>query len=168
VTRLCTCTRLKADGILSVDPARRKAKERLAMNLTTETEPAAWEPRLARSSDLLSRLSPNPGILRALILTGLLLLTAVRPADAQQNYCVDASSGEPVRAGETIKRGKELLRCCRMAPISGVPSNAAFLKEEQFKKILNPHRCWSGGLRTRDFVSVKIPHHPRRGRRLGR
>ncbi|CAN3989755.1 hypothetical protein MCBRY_000575 [Methylocystis bryophila] len=60
------------------------------------------------------------------------------------------------------------MRCCRMAPISGVPSNAAFLKEEQFKKILNPHRCWSGGLRTRDFVSVKIPTHPRRGRRLGR
>jgi hypothetical protein len=55
-----------------------------------------------------------------------------------------------------------------MAPVSGVPSNAAFLKEEQFKKVLNPHRCWSGGLRTRDFVSTKIPDHPRRGRRLGR
>jgi hypothetical protein len=103
-----------------------------------------------------------------LTLTGLLLAAPAASAGAQQNYCLDASSGEQVRAGATMKQGHQLLRCCRMAPISGVPSNAAFLKEEQFKKVLNPHRCWSGGLRTRDFVSVKIPSHPRRGRRLGR
>lgn len=98
----------------------------------------------------------------------LLVLSSVEPVQAQQNYCVDAASGESVPAGATLKQGNQLMRCCRMAPISGVPSKAAFLKEKQFERILNPHRCWSGGLRTRDFVSVKIPDHPRRGRRLGR
>ena len=102
------------------------------------------------------------------MLSCLLVGASAAPVRAQQNYCLDASSGESVPAGATIKQGNQLMRCCRMAPISGVPTNAAFLKEKQFKKILNPHRCWSGGLRTRDFVSVKIPDHPRRGRRLGR
>ena len=101
-------------------------------------------------------------------LTVLLLAVFAPAAQAQQGYCVQASSGVKVQAGATLKQGSQLLRCCRMAPVSGVPSNAAFLKEEQFKRILNPHRCWSGGLRTRDFVSAKIPDHPRRGRRLGR
>jgi hypothetical protein len=111
------------------------------------------------------------GRLRALgVLTfaALLLASFAPSAQAQQGYCVDASSGVKVNAGATFKQGLQTLRCCRMAPASGVPSNAVFLKEEQFKRILNPHRCWSGGLRTRDFVSVKIPDHPRRGRRLGR
>ncbi len=101
-------------------------------------------------------------------LSCLLVIVSAAPVGAQQNYCLDAYSGQSVPAGATIKQGNQLMRCCRMAPISGAPSNAAFLQETQFKKILNPHRCWSGGLRTRDFVSVKIPDHPRRGRRLGR
>ena len=101
-------------------------------------------------------------------LTVFLLAAFVPAALAQQGYCVQASSGVKVQAGATLKEGSQLLRCCRMAPVSGVASNAAFLKEDQFKRILNPHRCWSGGLRTRDFVSAKIPDHPRRGRRLGR
>ena len=110
----------------------------------------------------------SPKTLKVLTLTGLLFVASAASVNAQQSYCLDVSSGEQVRAGATIKQGNQLLRCCRMAPISGVSSNAAFLKEEQFNKILNPHRCWGAGLRTRDFVSVKIPNHPRRGRRLGR
>jgi len=106
--------------------------------------------------------------LNALTLTGWLFAISAVSAGPQQSYCLDASSGEKVRAGATLKQGSQLLRCCRMAPISGVPSSAAFLNEEQFKKVLNPHRCWSGGLRTRDYVAAKIPNHPRRGRRLGR
>ena len=106
--------------------------------------------------------------LGVLTLAALLLAAFAPAARAQQGYCVDASSGVKTPAGATLKQGSQLFRCCRMAPVSGVPSNAAFLKEEEFKRILNPHRCWSGGLRTRDFVAVKIPDHPRRGRRLGR
>ena len=110
----------------------------------------------------------GPKTLGVIALAGLLFADSVASANAEQSYCLDASSSEQVRAGATIKQGNQLLRCCRMAPISGVPSNAAFLKESQFKKVLNPHRCWGAGLRTRDFVSAKIPDHPRRGRRLGR
>jgi len=121
-----------------------------------------------KTEGFVSKFSASSQTLRALTLAGLLLAASAASAGAQQDYCLDASSGEQVRAGTTMKQGNQLLRCCRMAPISGLPSNAAFLKEEQFKKVLNPHRCWSGGLRTRDFVSAKIPNHPRRGRRLGR
>ena len=120
------------------------------------------------TSAFLLGFSASTNTLRILALTGLLFVASAASVNAQQNYCNDAYSGKEVRAGATIKEGNQLLRCCRMAPISGVPSNAAFLKEEQFNKILNPHRCWGAGLRTRDFVSVKIPNHPRRGRRLGR
>ena len=63
---------------------------------------------------------------------------------ATEILSLDAYSGQSVPAGATIKQGNQLMRCCRMAPISGAPSNAAFLQETQFKKILNPHRCWSG------------------------
>ena len=106
--------------------------------------------------------------LSALTVIGWLFAASSASGGAQQNYCLDAASGKQVRAGATLKQGGQALRCCRMAPISGVPSNATFLTEAQFKKVLNPHRCWSGGLRTRDFVAAKIPNHPRRGRRLGR
>ena len=104
---------------------------------------------------------------RSLILAGQLLLATTVLAAAQQNYCVDPGSGKRVEAGSTITRERQLLRCCRRAPVSGVSSKAAFLKEETFKKILRPHRCWSTGLRTRDFVSAKIPAHPRRGPHRG-
>ena len=126
----------------------------------------------ARSSSCLvmaqSGISSRLWALGVSALIALLIAAFAATAQAQQGYCVDASSGVKTPAGATLKQGSQLLRCCRMAPVSGVPSNAAFLKEEQFKRILNPHRCWSGGLRTRDFVSAKIPDHPRRGRRLGR
>jgi hypothetical protein len=115
-----------------------------------------------------SVISTRLRLLAVSTLTALLLAAFAPGAQAQQAYCVDASSGVKTPAGATLKQGSQLLRCCRMAPVSGVPSNAAFLKEEQFKRVLNPHRCWSGGLRTRDFISAKIPDHPRRGRRLGR
>jgi hypothetical protein len=123
---------------------------------------------LSITSDSVSGFSESLKPSRILALTGLLLVASAAPVDAQQSYCLNLSSGEEVRAGATVKQGNQLLRCCRMAPISGVPSNAAFLKEEQFKRVLNPHRCWGAGLRTRDFVAAKIPDHPRRGRRLGR
>ncbi len=130
---------------------------------------SAGAARRASSLDMIaSVISTRLRVLGVSTLTALLVTVFAPAAQAQQGYCVDASSGVKTPAGATLKQGSQLLRCCRMAPVSGVPSNAAFLKEEQFKKVLNPHRCWSGGLRTRDFVSAKIPDHPRRGRRLGR
>ena len=78
---------------------------------------------------------------KVLVLTGLLLLASAESVNAQQDYCVHASSGRQVRAGATLVEGKRMLRCCRKAPVSGVPSNAALLEEEQFKKIWNPKRC---------------------------
>ena len=123
---------------------------------------------LSITSEFISGFSMSLKPLKVLVLIGLLVVASASPVDAQQSYCLNPSSGEEVRAGATVKQGNQLLRCCRMAPISGVPSNAAFLKEEQFKRVLNPHRCWGAGLRTRDFVAAKIPDHPHRGRRLGR
>jgi hypothetical protein len=32
--------------------------------------------------------------------------------------------------------------------------------------VLEPHRCWSTGLRTRDFTAAKIPTHRHRQRRF--
>lgn len=147
---------------MSLDP-----KEHLTMSQTIKKEREARRLR-ADTSGFVLGFTASLKILLILALIGLLFEASVAHANEQQNYCLDASSGEQVRAGATIKQGNQLLRCCRMAPISGVPSKAAFLKEEQFNKVLNPHRCWGGGLRTRDFVSAKIPNHPRRGRRLGR
>jgi hypothetical protein len=31
--------------------------------------------------------------------------------------------------------------------------------------VLEPHRCWSTGLRTRDFAPTKLPTHRHRQRR---
>ena len=92
----------------------------------------------ARSSSCLvmaqSGISSRLWALGVSALIALLIAAFAATAQAQQGYCVDASSGVKTPAGATLKQGSQLLRCCRMAPVSGVPSNAAFLKEEQFKK----------------------------------
>jgi hypothetical protein len=97
----------------------------------------------------------------ALVLAILLASTSIAAA-APQNYCIAPETGEHVRAGSTVKVGEQVLRCCRKAPVSGTPSKPAFLNEEKYRRLWEPRRCWSTGLRTRDFVSLKQPGHRRK------
>ena len=94
-------------------------------------------------------------------------LVLIGPVAAAQKYCADPATGDRVEAGSLIERGTKAQRCCQRAPVSGRSSSAFFIDESKFKKLRNPHRCWSTGLRTRDFTAAKIPTHRHRHRRRG-
>jgi len=95
-----------------------------------------------------------------------LFLVLVGPVAAAQRYCADPATGDRVEAGALIESGKKAQRCCQRAPVSGRASDAFFIDESKFKHVLEPHRCWSTGLRTRDFTAAKIPTHRHRQRRF--
>ena len=95
-----------------------------------------------------------------------LFLVLVGPVAAAQRYCADPATGDRVEAGALIESGKKAQRCCQRAPVSGRVSDAFFIDESKFKHVLEPHRCWSTGLRTRDFTAAKIPTHRHRQRRF--
>ena len=95
-----------------------------------------------------------------------LFLVLVGPVAAAQRYCADPATGDRVEAGALIESGKKAQRCCQRAPVSGRASDAFFIDESKFKHMLEPHRCWSTGLRTRDFTAAKIPTHRHRQRRF--
>ena len=95
-----------------------------------------------------------------------LFLVLVGPVAAAQRYCADPATGDRVEAGARIESGKKAQRCCQRAPVSGRASDAFFIDESKFKHVLEPHRCWSTGLRTRDFTAAKIPTHRHRQRRF--
>jgi hypothetical protein len=97
-----------------------------------------------------------------------LFLALVGPAAAAQKYCTDPATGDRVEAGTLIEIGKKAQRCCQRAPVSGRSSDAFFIEESKFQNVREPHRCWSTGLRTRDFTAAKIPTHPHRHRRINR
>ena len=94
-----------------------------------------------------------------------LFLVLVGPVAAAQRYCADPATGDRVEAGALIESGKKAQRCCQRAPVSGRASDAFFIDESKFKHMLEPHRCWSTGLRTRDFAPAKLPTHRHRHRR---
>lgn len=95
-----------------------------------------------------------------------LFLVLVGPVAAAQRYCADPATGDRVEAGALIESGKKAQRCCQRAPVSGRASDAFFIDKSKFKHVLEPHRCWSTGLRTRDFTAAKIPTHRHRQRRF--
>jgi hypothetical protein len=94
-----------------------------------------------------------------------LFLVLVGPVAAAERYCADPATGDRIEAGTVVEKGKKVLRCCQRAPVSGRSSDAFFIDESKFKRVLEPHRCWSTGLRTRDFAPAKLPTHRHRQRR---